>query len=169
DQAARETRYAIRIPYVLGLIATRSLTTEVPGIFELVGNAKGHTAQGVKAYDALVKIRAARGQGVPDDVKTQFEDNGRYLGYAYLLKRYVDDPRQATSEQIDKAAWDTLPMVWPLFWSFRVMVGLGFYFIALMSVFFWLSAVRRVDRYPWLLRVAFYSIPLPWIAAELGW
>ena len=69
DQAARETRYAIRIPYVLGLIATRSLTTEVPGIFELVESAKGHIAQGVKAYDALVKIRAARGQGVPDDVK----------------------------------------------------------------------------------------------------
>ncbi|HJU33419.1 MAG TPA: cytochrome ubiquinol oxidase subunit I [Hyphomicrobiaceae bacterium] len=169
DQEARETRYAIRIPYVLGLIATRSLTTEVPGIFELVGNAKGHIAQGVKAYDALVKIRAARGQGVPGDVKAQFEENGRYLGYAYLLKRYVDDPRQATPEQIDKAAWDTLPTVWPLFWSFRVMVGLGFYFIALMTVFFWLSSTRRVDRYPWLLRVAFYSIPLPWIAAELGW
>ena len=92
DQAARETRYVIRIPYVLGLIATRSLTTEVPGIFELVESAKGHIAQGVKAYDALVKIRAARGQSVPDDVKRAFEDNGRYLGYAYLLKRYVDDP-----------------------------------------------------------------------------
>jgi cytochrome bd ubiquinol oxidase subunit I len=169
DQAARETRYAIRIPYVLGLIATRSLTTEVPGIFDLVASAKEHIGQGVKAYDALVKIRAARGQSVPDDVKAQFENNGRYLGYAYLLKRYVDDPRRATPEQIDKAAWDTLPTVWPLFWSFRLMVGLGFYFIALMTVFFWLSSVRQVDRYPWLLKVAFYSIPLPWIAAELGW
>ena len=70
---------------------------------------------------------------MPDAVKAAFEDNGRYLGYAYLLKRYVDDPRQATPEQIDKAAWDTVPTVWPLFWSFRLMVGLGFYFIALMG------------------------------------
>jgi cytochrome d ubiquinol oxidase subunit I len=169
DQAARETRYAIRIPYVLGLIATRSLTTEVPGIFELVERAKEHIAQGVKAYDALVKIRAARGKGVPDDVKTAFEDNGRFLGYAYLLKRYADDPRQATSEQITKAAWDTVPTVAPLFWSFRLMVGLGLYFIALMAVFFWLASVRQLERYPWLLWLAFYSIPLPWIAAELGW
>ena len=169
DQAARETHYAIRIPYVLGLIATRSLTTQVPGIVELVESAKGHIAQGMKAYDALVKIRAARGQGVPDDVKRAFEDNGRYLGYAYLLKRYVDDPRQATREQIDKAAWDTVPMVAPLFWSFRLMVGLGFYFIALMATFFWLASARQLERYPWLLRVAFCSIPLPWLAAELGW
>ena len=169
DQATRETRYVIRIPYVLGLIATRSLTTEVPGIFELVESAKGHIAQGVKAYDALVKIRAARGQGVPDDIKRAFEDNGRYLGYAYLLKRYVDDPRQATPEQIDKAAWDTVPTVAPLFWSFRLMVGLGFYFIALMTVFFWLASVRQLERFPWLLRLAFFSIPLPWLAAELGW
>ena len=169
DQAARETRYAIHIPIVLGLIATRSLTTEVPGIFELVESAKGHIAQGVKAYDALAKIRAAKGQGVPDAVKGAFEDNGRYLGYAYLLKRYVDDPRQATPEQIDKAAWDTVPTVWPLFWSFRLMVGLGFYFIALMGTFFWLTSTRQPDRYPWLLKLAFFSIPLPWLAAELGW
>jgi cytochrome bd ubiquinol oxidase subunit I len=169
DQAARETRYAIHIPYVLGLIATRSLTTQLPGIYELVDAAKGHIAQGVKAYDALVQIRAARGQGVPDAVKAAFEDNGRFLGYAYLLKRYVDDPRQATPEQIEKAAWDTVPTVWPLFWSFRIMVGLGFYFILLMGVFFWLSSSRQLERYPWLLKVAFYSIPLPWIAAELGW
>src|SRR5882672_9708691 len=169
DQAARETRYVIRIPYVLGLIATRSLTTEVPGIFELVESAKGHIAQGVKAYDALVKMRVARGQGVPDAVKAAFEDNGRYLGYAYLLKRYVDDPRQATPEQIDKAAWDTVPTVWPLFWSFRLMVGLGFYFIALMAAFFWLTSTRHPERYPWLLRLAFFSLPLPWLAAELGW
>jgi cytochrome d ubiquinol oxidase subunit I len=169
DQAARETRYAIRIPYVLGLIATRSLTTEVPGIFELVESTKVHIAQGVKAYDALVKIRAARGQGVPDDVKRAFEDNGRSLGYAYLLKRYVDDPRQATPEQIDKAGWDTVPTVAPLFWSFRLMVGLGVYFIALMATFFWLASVRRLERFPWLLRLAFFSIPLPWLAAELGW
>jgi cytochrome d ubiquinol oxidase subunit I len=49
------------------------------------------------------------------------------------------------------------------------MVGLGFYFIVLMGVFFWLSSTRQLERYPWLLKVAFYSIPLPWIAAELGW
>ena len=41
DMEARETRYAIRIPWVLGLIATRSLTTEIPGIIELVERERG--------------------------------------------------------------------------------------------------------------------------------
>lgn len=85
------------------------------------------------------------------------------------MKRYVDDPRTATDEQIDKAAWDTVPYVAPLFWSFRFMVGLGFFFIALMATFFYLSARRALDHYPWLLRLATFAIPLPWIAAELGW
>jgi cytochrome d ubiquinol oxidase subunit I len=96
-------------------------------------------------------------------------DLGHELGYALLLKRYVDDPRQATDAQIDQAARDTVPNVPTLFWSFRVMVGLGMFFIALMVTFFWLSARRRLDRYPLLLRIAVLAIPLPWVAIEFGW
>ncbi|WP_285772638.1 cytochrome ubiquinol oxidase subunit I, partial [Rhizobium dioscoreae] len=83
-----------------------------------------------------------------------------------LLKRYVDDPRQATEEQIAQAARDTIPNVPTLFWSFRIMVGLGMFFILLMTVFFWLSARRKLDRYPLLLRIAVFAIPLPWVAIE---
>jgi cytochrome d ubiquinol oxidase subunit I len=117
----------------------------------------------------LQTIRAAKGKDVPPAATAAFEDNGRYLGYALLLKRYVDDPRSATAAHIDKAAWDTVPNVWPLFWSFRIMVGLGVYFILLTAIFFALAALRRLDRYRWLLWVAVFSIPLPWVAAELGW
>ncbi|HEY8596126.1 MAG TPA: cytochrome ubiquinol oxidase subunit I [Devosiaceae bacterium] len=170
DQQARETRYAIQIPWVLGLITTRSLTKQVPGIEELVQDAKGRIANGIKAYDALQQIRAADSpSAVPDDVRQTFEANGGDLGYAYLLKRYVDDPRLATPQEINDAAWSTVPAVFPLFWSFRFMVGLGFFFIALMATFFVLASRRSLDRHRWLLWVAALSIPLPWLAAELGW
>ncbi|MDB5849287.1 MAG: cytochrome d terminal oxidase subunit 1, partial [Rhodoferax sp.] len=89
--------------------------------------------------------------------------------YALLLKRYVDDPRQATPEQISKAAWDTVPQVAPLFWLFRVMVGIGMLLIVLTGTFFVLSARRMLDRYHWLLKLAVFAIPLPWIAIEAGW
>jgi cytochrome d ubiquinol oxidase subunit I len=56
-----------------------------------------------------------------------------------------------------------------LYWSFRFMVGIGFFFIALFAVAFWLSARRRLDKHPMFLRACFWSLPLPWIAAELGW
>lgn len=169
DQEARETHYAVHIPWVMGLIGTRSLDTQVSGIKDLVKNAEGHIQEGVVAYDALEKIRALGRAPIPDDIKQQFEDHSAKLGYALLLKRYVDDPRQATPEQIQKAAWDTVPQVAPLFFTFRIMVGLGIFFILLTIVFFVLSAKHKLTSYPWLLKVAVWSIPLPWIAAECGW
>ena len=170
DQAARETHYAVHVPWAMGLIGTRSLTTEIPGINELVARAETHIRDGIVAYDALQQIRAVKGgASVPPQVQVAFEEHGHTLGYALLLKRYVDDPRQATPQQISQAAWDTVPRVAPLFWAFRLMVGLGFFFILLTAVFFWLSARRKLDAHRWLLKVAVWSIPLPWIAAELGW
>ncbi|WP_374444767.1 cytochrome ubiquinol oxidase subunit I, partial [Stella sp.] len=169
DQEARETHFAVRVPWVMGLIGTRSLTTEIPGIEELVAHAEVRIRNGIAAFDALQKIRAAGGAPVAPEVRQAFEDKGRDLGYALLLKRYVDDPRRATDAQISRAAWDNVPHVPSLFWAFRIMVGLGFFFIALTAAFFYLSARRRLDRHPVLLRVAVLAIPLPWIAAELGW
>ncbi len=170
DQAARETHYALHIPMVMGLIGTRSLDTVMPGIDELVKRAEVRIREGIKAYDALQKIREAGGTGkVTQGVRGDFEDNGINLGYALLLKRYVDDPRQATDEQIAKAAWDTVPQVAPLFWLFRVMVGIGMLLILLTGTFFVLSARRKLDHYPALLRIAVWCIPLPWIAIEAGW
>jgi cytochrome d ubiquinol oxidase subunit I len=169
DQAARETHYAIHIPAVMGLIGTRSLDTVIPGIDELVKRAEVRIRLGIKAYDALQQIRAAKGAPVSQGVRDSFENNGPDMGYALLLKRYVDDPRQATDEQIAKAAWDTVPQVAPLFWLFRVMVGIGMLLILLTGTFFVLSARRRLDRHKWLLKLAVCAIPLPWIAIEAGW
>jgi cytochrome d ubiquinol oxidase subunit I len=170
DQAARETHYAIHIPFVMGLIGTRSLDTEIPGIHELVGVAETRIREGIQAYDALEKIRALDGNAaVPADLQARFEEHSAVLGYALLLKRYVDDPRLATDAQVRQAANDTVPQVAPLFWSFRIMVALGIWFIVLTGTFFVLSARRRLDAHPWLLKLAVLSIPLPFVAAEAGW
>ncbi len=165
---AEENRidYAVHIPYVLGLIATRSFDEEVPGILELVEHAKERVRNGVLAYGALETLRAS-----PDDAtaQAQFDLVKDDLGFGLLLKQYVADPREATEAQIDQAAWSTVPPVAPLFWSFRLMVGLGFFFIALFAYAFWLSARRQHTKHRWFLQVALFSIPLPWLAAELGW
>lgn len=55
-----------------------------------------------------------------------------------------------------------------MFFAFRAMVGLGFFFILLTGTFFWLSARRKLDASPLLLKVAVLAILLPWIAAELA-
>ncbi len=168
DQEARETHYAVEIPWVMGLIGTRSLPQPIPGINELEQIAEQRVRSGLIAYDALLTIRAQR-ENAPLSARQNFEAHGRDLGFALLLKRYVDDPLQATEEQIVMAAEDTIPTVWPLFWSFRIMVGLGFLFLVTMTFFFFTANFGRM-RYPrWALHAAVWMIPLPWIAAELGW
>ncbi|MCF3595901.1 cytochrome ubiquinol oxidase subunit I [Rhodobacteraceae bacterium LMO-12] len=168
DQEARETKYALHIPYVMGIIGTRSLTTDIIGIDDLIAESEKRIRSGILAYDALMTIRAER-DTASQQVREMFEARGGDLGYAFLLKRYVDDPRDATEEQILQAANDTLPKVWPLFWAFRLMVALGFSFIAVMAYFFWRSSFRGQDYPRWALWGAVAIIPTPWIAAELGW
>jgi len=168
NQEARETHYAIHIPYVMGLIGTRSLTQEIPGIAELVEQANERIRSGLVAYDALMTLRKD-GEAASEDVKARFEEHGGDLGFALLLKRYVDDPREASAEQIEMAAEDTVPRVWPLFWAFRIMVGLGFAFIGAMAYFFYVASFRGM-RFPRpALVAAVILIPAPWLAAELGW
>lgn len=170
DQAARETHYALHIPFVMGLIGTRSLDTEIPGIQELVHHAEQRIRDGIIAYDALQTIRAAGSDAaIPAAARAAFEEHGNEMGYALLLKRYVDDPRQASPEQIAKAAWDTVPPVAPLFWSFRLMVAIGMFLIVLMGTFLVLSAKHQLGERRWLLKVALWSLPLPWLAVEAGW
>ncbi|WAC73089.1 cytochrome ubiquinol oxidase subunit I [Roseateles sp. SL47] len=170
DQEARKTHFAVEIPWVMGLIGTRSLDKEIPGIQALTQLSQLRIREGLLAYDALQKIRAAgAATQVPPAVLAQFNEHSNKLGYALLLKRYVDDPRDASEAQIAQAAWDTVPQVAPLYWSFRVMVGLGMFFIVLTATFVWLSAKRRLTRHPRLLKLAVWAIPLPWIAAECGW
>jgi cytochrome d ubiquinol oxidase subunit I len=160
------TEYEVKIPWVLGLIATRSLDKEVPGIKELVAQAEQRIKNGLVAYDALEKLRADPSSAAE---KARLDATAADLGHALLLKKIRPDVRNATPEEIAKAAWSTVPAVSPLFWSFRFMVGLGFYFIALFAIAFVLASKRRLDRYRLFLWAALLSLPLPWIAAELGW
>lgn len=161
----RQTHYELRVPWVLGLISTRSLDGEVRGILELVAQSQDRIEKGVLAYDALQRIQAD-----PNDLAAReaFEVHRNDLGYGLLLQQYVADPRDATPAQIEVAAWNTVPNVPVLFWTFRIMAGIGLYMIALFATAFLLVTMRK-HQTRWFLRIALWSMPLPWIAAEMGW
>ncbi|OGT52086.1 MAG: cytochrome d terminal oxidase subunit 1 [Gammaproteobacteria bacterium RIFCSPHIGHO2_12_FULL_41_15] len=161
-----KTEFAIKIPYVLGLITTRSIHDQLPGIIDLVQTAKVQIRSGMQAYGALLALRKN-----PNDktAKVILDAHSSDLGYGLLLKRYTDDPTNATLQEIDKAAWDTVPQsVASLFWSFRVMVACGFFLIALFGTAFYLSTKRSFIT-PWFLKIALFSLPIPWLASEMGW
>jgi cytochrome d ubiquinol oxidase subunit I len=166
DVPARTTHAAVKVPWMLGLIATRSVDEPVLGILDLVERARARIGSGIQAHAALQALRAN-----PSDLeaKALFEAHKTDLGYGLLLLRYVKNPPEATPAQIDQAAWSTVPNVPVLFWSFRCMVALGLFFILLFAAAFYLSMRHRFEQNRWFLRVALLSLPLPWIAAELGW
>lgn len=166
DEESKTTRYAVNIPYMLGIIATRSFNTPIEGIVELIEDGKLQIREGMIAYGALRSL-----QKNPNDMeaKALFEQHGRSLGYGLLLKKYTEGVVDATDEQVNKAANDLKPKVAPMFFSFHVMVACGFYFILLFGFGFYLSVRHRLHTTHWYHRLAFYSLPLPWVAAELGW
>lgn len=166
DSKEMKTHYAVRIPWVMGLIATRSTNKPVKGISELIADAEKRIRSGVIAYENLVKLRAG---DKSEPVRKLFDQHKRDLGYGLLLKRYVEDPAKATEAQIVQAAKDSIPTVPYLFWSFRIMVGVGFFLLALFAASFYLLAAQRLEKNRWLLTIAVWSIPLPWLGVELGW
>jgi cytochrome d ubiquinol oxidase subunit I len=165
DVAAHTTRAAVKVPWALGLIATRSLDTPIPGIDELVQRGEERIKSGIVGYKALATLRQDRTNAA---AKSALAQHGEDLGYALLLKRSLPDIGDASAAQIHQAALTLIPDVATLFWSFRIMVGLGFYFIALFGLAFVLASWRKLEQ-RWFLRLALLSLPLPWIAAELGW
>src|SRR5690606_35682771 len=105
-----EPIWQFQIPFLGGLITTRSLTEELDGINELVDRAERRIRSGMVAYEALQQIRDD-GNATAREI---FERRWPDLGYGLLLKRYRDDVQNATAEQISQAAADTVPGVWPL-------------------------------------------------------
>ncbi|HQT26740.1 MAG TPA: cytochrome ubiquinol oxidase subunit I, partial [Burkholderiales bacterium] len=166
NENTQTTDYAIKIPYVLELIATRSVDEKITGIAELKAENAARIEEGMKAYSALERLRS--GDKSPEAL-ANFEKTKEDLGYGLLLKKYTPNVVDATPQQIKMAADDTIPKIAPLFWTFRVMVFLGFWFLILFVMSFYCVAKRTIAENRTLLKLALYSIPLPWIAAEMGW
>ena len=166
NQAEQRTDYAVKIPYVMGIIATRSLDTQVTGIKDLIKQHELRIRNGIKAYALLEKLRS--GEKTPENLAA-FNQHKQDLGYGLLLKKYTPAVVDASEAQIKQAALDTIPNVATVFWSFRLMVASGFLMLGLFICAFWASARKNEEKKRWLLKWALYSLPLPWIAAQTGW
>ncbi|MAR89287.1 MAG: cytochrome ubiquinol oxidase subunit I [Pseudomonadota bacterium] len=166
DDEAETTHFAVRIPWALGLIATRSLDEPVLGIAELKSLHEQRIRNGMVAYERLQILRE---EGATPANKAAFEEVREDLGYGLLLKQDVPNVVDATEADIQAAVERSIPKVWPLFFSFRVMVGAGFFMLLVFLLAFYQSTRHRSAERRWVLWLAVFSIPLPWIAAECGW
>ncbi|QDG69744.1 cytochrome ubiquinol oxidase subunit I [Janthinobacterium tructae] len=166
NEAESKNNWEIEVPWVMGLIGTRSVSKQIPGIHDIKSKNRERIINGMLAVTALETLRKHRLDTVALQV---FERHKADLGFGLLLKKYVVDVNQATPEMIARAVNDTMPRVTPMFWAFRIMVGLGVAMLLLFGLAFWSTLKSTCSKKPWLLKWALWMLPAPWIACELGW
>lgn len=166
DQASGTTQMAVSIPGALGLLGTRSLDKDVPGVSNLIEVNQTRIRDGIIAWSAL---RAMRKGDSSEATRAQFDAHQDNLGHALLLKKYTEDVASASNEQIAQAARDTVPAVSPMFWTFRIMIAIGLALFVLMLWAFMAARKDNIEQRRGLLWLALLALPLPWVAAELGW
>ncbi len=99
NQDTMQTDYAIKIPYAMGIIATRSLDKEVTGLTDLIAEHETRIRNGMQAYALLEKLRAGE---TSSDTKAAFNEVKDDLGYGLLLKPYTDNVVDATEGRFSK-------------------------------------------------------------------
>ncbi|WP_299599425.1 cytochrome ubiquinol oxidase subunit I [uncultured Microbulbifer sp.] len=166
DQEEKKNHWEVKIPWALGIIATRSLDEEVMGFDRIIPENEQRIRRGMQAFALLEQLR---GGDTSQETKNAFADLQADLGYGLLLKRYTEKVTDATDEQIRMAAERSIPRVAPLFWCFRIMVASGFIMLFVFIAAFIQSTRHRSAGNRAVLYTCLWALPLPWIAAECGW
>lgn len=165
-QSEQRNAFEIQVPYMLSLLVTHSLDGTVPAIDELEAQSRTRIRNGIPAVLAMEKLSSN-----PNDAEalSQFEAHKADVGYALLAKRYAPDLTTVTDEQVERAARDTIPEVWIVFWSFRIMVGLSLLMMAYM-LFGTLASLRNeIEKRRWFLWLGVAMLAAPFISCEVGW
>ena len=159
--------FKVELPKLLSLMGHRNLNAFVPGINDIIEGGytlkDGSTAlsfeekrlRGEKAIEALANYQVAKDEGRDDELagfEATLKENFAYFGYGYL-----DKPEQ------------TIPNVPLLFYTFRVMVIIGFYFILMFSIVWYFYRKKTLMDNRWILYVSLWSLPLAYIAGQAGW
>jgi cytochrome d ubiquinol oxidase subunit I len=153
----------IKIPGLLSLLANREPGSFVPGINDLLyGNSK-HKIMGTDrkiekgkiALELLSQYKTAQKEKNETRAKmalANFQNYKRYIGYGYLVK-----------------AEDSVPPIGLTFYSFHVMLALGFLLPIIFLFFLYHTYSDTISQKKWLLRLGLFSLFLGYIASQAGW
>lgn len=159
--------FNIQLPKMLSFLAERDLNAYIPGIRNLIEggyttasgtaalSAQEKIARGKRAikalsdYKAAVKAKDTEAAGLH---RAALDENFDYFGYGYI-----------------RDVSELIPNVALTFYSFRVMIVLGAYFILLFILAIWFERKDRIREMRWLQHVCLWSIPLGYIAGQAGW
>jgi cytochrome bd ubiquinol oxidase subunit I len=155
--------FKIEIPNFLSYMAFLDANAYVPGIKDLIhGNPDRHIIstgekieKGRLAIQALKQYKEAKKTSdtlQSNNALTVLRANFAHFGYGFLNNEH-----------------DAVPPIKLTFYSFRIMVGLGLWFVLLFLVTLWLVIKNKAENKTWFYYIAILTIPLAYLAAEMGW
>lgn len=166
SECMKTVKYGITIPKLLSFLGYHDFDAYVPGIQNIMD---GYTSEDGKVYPSIEQ-RMANGRLAIDALKTYkqavkdkddalasqslqtLRANFRDFGYGYLSSPY-----------------DTIPPVPLVFYSFRLMVGLGMLFVLLFICSWWYAKKRKFEKFKFIPYLAIACVPLAYIASQCGW
>ena len=166
SERMKTVKYGITIPKLLSFLGYHDFDAYVPGIQNIMD---GYTSEDGKVYPSIDQ-RMANGRLAIDALKTYkqavkdkndalasqslqtLRANFRDFGYGYLSSPY-----------------DTIPPVPLVFYSFRLMVGLGMLFVLLFICSWWYAKKRKFEKFKFIPYLAIACVPLAYIASQCGW
>ena len=166
SERMKTVKYGITMPKLLSFLGYHDFDAYVPGIQNIMD---GYTSEDGKVYPSIEQ-RMANGRLAIDALKTYkqavkdkddalasqslqtLRANFRDFGYGYLSSPY-----------------DTIPPVPLVFYSFRLMVGLGMLFVLLFICSWWYAKKRKFEKFKFIPYLAIACVPLAYIASQCGW
>ncbi len=169
ETALKDFLFKIEFPSFLSILTAGDKDAFVPGMTDLVNGNQTHNvisfeekkSRGETAMKTLIAYKSASKDGniqQRDSLKNIFasqsfqENYFKYFGYASVEK-----------------AEDIIPDISGTFYSFHLMVilGFGFIFLFVIAIFYLFKGTLTQNR--WFLWLCLIAMPFPYIASELGW
>jgi cytochrome d ubiquinol oxidase subunit I len=169
EKKVHDVKLKIEIPKLLSIMTTGKGSGYVPGLKDLVN---GNPERGILSVSEMME-RGTYARQVLTDYKMAKElgdkESMAELAAKFEDKDFIDNYFKYFGYSYFEHPWQVIPSVPVTFYAFRVMVGLGFFFILLFALALWFHKRKTLEKNQWFLWLALISIPLAYLASELGW
>ncbi len=164
NENVKDFAFKIEIPNFLSYMAFQDFDAFIPGVKDLMEGNEEHgimpaaekIVRGRLAINALAQYKEAKKAGnevQQAEAKQILDENFQYFGYGYF-------------ENNPQGLIPSLPLT---FYSFHIMVMLGFWFLVFFALILLLVYKNRISTSRFWLRIAILNIPLAYIASQSGW
>lgn len=162
----RTVKYNLSVPNMLSFLGYHDFNAFVPGVEDILNGYTSHEgktypsveqrmANGRTAIEALRTYKQAvenKNEALANESLATLKANYQDFGYGYL-----------TSPD------EVIPPISLVFYSFRIMVGLGMLFLLLFIVSWWFAKKREFGKFKLIPYLAILCVPCAYIASQCGW